>query len=156
MKKVDIKCDPALVNRFFDGELGPREHALVRSHLRDCPSCQKINESNQNLSALFKNAFEKELSQVNLRGLEQGVMDNIQARSAPWRSGFKGLLAPKKLIIPAAAMAAMLVLLFSLMRPFDPVSAPSAIINSFTGEISSVMILETPKSRQTIIWFSEA
>ncbi|MCP4664758.1 MAG: zf-HC2 domain-containing protein [Deltaproteobacteria bacterium] len=156
MKKVPTKCEPALVSRFSDGELGPEEHALLSSHLRDCASCQKTHRENQALSALFKASLEGELSQVNLHAFEQGVMDKIQAGNSPWWMGFRDLLAPKKILIPAAAMAAMLVLFFSLMRPLAPVTAPSAIINSFTGEVSSVMIIETPKSRQTIIWFNEA
>ena len=156
MKKVSTKCDPALVSRFSDGELGPEEHALISSHLRDCASCQKTHRENQALSAICKAGLEGELSRVNLHGLEQGVMDKIQAGRDPWWVGFRDLLAPKKLLIPAAAMAAMLVLFFSLMKPLAPVTAPSAIINSFTGDVSSVMIIETPKSRQTIIWFSEA
>jgi hypothetical protein len=35
------------------------------------------------------------------------------------------------------------------------VTAPSAIINSFTGSMSSVMIFETPETRQTILWYKE-
>ena len=156
MKKAAIKCDPALVSRFSDGELGPDEHVLVSSHLEDCPSCQKTHRENQALSTLFKTTLERELPLLNLHGLEQGVIDKIQAGRRAWWHGFKDLFPPRKFLIPAAAMAAMFVLFFSLMRPFAPVTAPSAIINSFTGEISSVMIIETPKSRQTIIWFSEA
>ncbi len=155
MKKARTKCDQALVSRFYDGETGPEEHARLSSHVRDCAYCQKTHQENQALSALFKAGLEEELSRVNIHSLEQGVMDEIQAAQAPWWLGFKDILAQKKLILPAAAMAAMFVLFFSLLRPIAPVTAPSAIINSFTGEVSSVMIIETPKTRQTIIWFNE-
>ena len=150
-----MKCDPALLGPFSDGELGPDEHALVSSHIRDCAPCQKALREKEALSALFKASLEGQLSQVDLRDFEQGVMDRIHTRRVSWWMGFRDLFVPKKLLIPATAMAAMLVLFFSLLRSPAPVAGPSAIINSFTGEISSVMIIETPKSRQTIIWFTE-
>ena len=36
-----------------------------------------------------------------------------------------------------------------------PMPVPSAIINSFTGSVSSVMILETPETREIILWYNE-
>lgn len=61
-----------------------------------------------------------------------------------------------KFLIPAAAMVAIFFILFSLTGPSVSVSGPSAIVKSFSGDTSSVIILETPESRQTIIWFNES
>ena len=47
---------------------------------------------------------------------------------------------------------ALFIFIMNLMNPGD---MPSAIVSSFTGQISSVMIIETPKEHHTIIWFSE-
>ena len=34
-------------------------------------------------------------------------------------------------------------------------NGPSAVVSSFSGNVSSVIIMETPETRQTIVWFSE-
>jgi hypothetical protein len=36
-----------------------------------------------------------------------------------------------------------------------PAYVPSAIIKSFSGSMSSVMVFETPETRQTILWYNE-
>jgi len=50
----------------------------------------------------------------------------------------------------------MLVMFFYLAMMPVPASGPSAIIDSLQGDFASVMILETQKSRQTILWIHEA
>jgi len=148
-------CDPALIERFFDNELGPDEHQRVSKHLKSCPSCQKVLRDNQAISTLFKSSFNKELSQTNLDDLEERVVDLIRKKSVPWWKKISDLFVSRKLLIPATAMAAILIFI-TLTRQPAPVSDPSAIIKSFSGDVSSVMIIETPKSRQTVIWYNES
>ncbi|MDM8522234.1 zf-HC2 domain-containing protein [Desulfococcaceae bacterium HSG8] len=155
MKKNHDKCNPLLLNRFFDQELGPDEHARVSKHLRDCPSCQKALRENQSLSALVADNFEKTVSGTRFDHIEDNVLERIRNDRIPWQIKLKSLFAPKRLLIPAGALVAIFILFFSLVKSPVPVSGPSAIINSFTGDISSVIIIETPESRQTIIWFNE-
>ncbi len=154
MKKIGNECDPTLIDRFFDKELDQDEHARISKHLAHCSLCQKRVQDNQVISALFKAGLDKELSQTNFDGLEERMVGLVRNKEIVWWKKFIDLSLPKKLVVPIAAMAAIL-LFFCLTRNPSPVSAPSAIVKSFSGEVSSVMIIETPKSRQTIVWYTE-
>jgi len=155
MKREYARCDPAILNRFFDQELGQEERAAFSQHLKDCPSCQKALRENEHISAVFKAGLDKELSQINFNALDHKVSGLIRRKKSRWWMMLKDFFASRKFFVPATAAAAILILTFSLTRGPASLSGPSAIINSLTGDVSSVMIIETPKSRQTIIWFSE-
>ena len=154
MKKDDITCDPALIGRFFDRELGLDEDALVGRHLKNCPSCQKELRENEVISTLFKAGLDDQLSQIDLSDLEPRVLELIQRNGVPWWKKLRNMFLSKRFLVPATAMAIIL-LFFSLTRQPVPVSESSAIIDSFTGETSCLIILETPRSRQTILWFGD-
>ncbi len=154
MKKFGNECDPSLIDRFFDKELSHDEHTRIMKHLTHCSSCQKRFQDNQAISALFKAGLDNELSQANLDGLEERVVALVRKKEIVWWKKFIDLSLPKKLLVPASVLAAI-VLFFCLTRNPAPVSAPSAIVKSFSGEFTSVIIIETPKSRQTIVWYTE-
>ena len=155
MKKDYITCDPNLLARLFDRELGRDEAARVGRHLKNCPSCQKELRENEVISSLFKASLDDQLSRIDLSDLEPRVLELIQRKMVPWRMRLRDLFVSKRFLVPATAIATIL-LFFCLTRPPGNVSGPSAIVDSFTGETSSVIILETPRTRQTILWFSEA
>ena len=155
MKKLHNGCDQTLIDLYFDNELGQDEHARFSEHISHCPSCQKALRDNQAISTLFKSGLDKEVSQANLDALEERVLDLIRKKRSPWWRKVIDLFVSKKLLIPAAAMAVMLIF-FSIIRQPAPVSVPSAIVKSFSGDVSSVMIIETPKSRNVIIWYNES
>ena len=148
-------CDPTMLSRFLDQELGPDDHARIDKHLEDCPACRKILRADQSISALFKAGLTEELSHAHAKKLEEGVLDLVRNEGLPWFIKLRNFIVSKKFYVPAAAMATALVLFFSVVKRPTPERGPSAIIKSFTGEISSVMIMETPKSQQTILWFNE-
>lgn len=156
MKIDETTCDPTLLNRFLDQELAPDEHARIRNHLKDCPACQKAVRDNQSVTSLFKTGLDEALAHVNLEDMEARVLALIHTRRAPWWMKLRNLCVSKKFYVPATAVAAGLVLFLALVRHPAPVPGPSAIINSFEGDVTSVMILETHKSHQTILWFKEA
>ena len=154
MKKYEITCDPALIGRFFDRELGLDEDAQVGRHLKNCPSCQKELRENEVISTLFKAGLDDQLSQIDLSDIEPRVLELIQRNGVPWWMRLRNMLGSKSFLVPATVIA-MILLFFSLTRYPFPVSEGSAIISSFTGETCSLIILETPRSRQTILWFSD-
>ncbi len=161
MNKSQDICNPIVLHRFFDNELGPEEHARTREHVRQCPSCQESLQKNRSLSDLFVRSVEKAVSQTNFDALEKQVLSRVESGKRKKEKGkrkkenlFSGF--SRRILVPAAAMAGIVLLVFSLTGPPESAPGPSAIINSFTGDISSVMIMETPKSRQTIIWFNES
>ncbi|MBN1842194.1 MAG: zf-HC2 domain-containing protein [Deltaproteobacteria bacterium] len=155
MKMDPTICDPTLLNRFFDQELGPDEYALMSEHIKHCPSCQKALQDAEAISTLFRTGLDKELSHANLEKVEEKVLAFIRKKKTPWWLKFGRLLVARRFYVPATAVIAGLVLYFSFLAPPTSVSGPSAIINSFKGNVGSVMILETPKTHQTILWFSE-
>ncbi|MBW1744645.1 MAG: hypothetical protein JRJ47_14650 [Deltaproteobacteria bacterium] len=156
MAKDKISCDPKMLGRFFDRELEPDESVGVSGHIEDCNTCRGELRDNQFLSALFKAGVEEELSRANFQEMEESVVALIRTKRGLWWIHLKNLCLSKKLYVPAAAMAAALILFFHLARTPAPASGPSAIVNSLQGNFASVMILETQKSRQTILWIHEA
>jgi len=148
-------CDRILLSRYVDRELGPAENNRVISHLTECPSCQKELRENEVLSTLYRSGLEEQLSRIEFRDLEKNVLEHVREKRVPWWMNPKGLVFSKRLLVPAAAMAAMVVLFFSFARQPALSPVPSAIIKSLSGEMSSVVVIETPKTHQTIIWFNE-
>ncbi|HBF42165.1 MAG TPA: hypothetical protein DDW42_00780 [Desulfobacteraceae bacterium] len=155
MKKTSHQCNTDLLNRFFDHELDPDEQARFSRHVKECPSCQEALKDNQSISDLFKACVDEKIFRADLDNLEEGVLDLIGQKKYSLWLRLKDLFRPRKFLIPAAAIITMLVLSFSIIRQHGPIPGPSAIINSFEGNGSYVMLLETPKSHQTVIWFNE-
>ena len=154
MKKAHIECDQSLLDRFFDKELGQDEYDLVRKHLKACPTCQKALQKNQAISTLFRASLDREISHAGLDRLEERVLDLVRQEEVPWWRRFAEQFILKRPLIPATALA-LFALFFIIERGPVSVSDPSAIVKSFSGETSSVMIIEAPKSGQTIIWYKE-
>lgn len=155
-EKLRGKCDPTLISLYLDGELDSDKEVEIKDHLKGCSSCQRALADYRAASSLLKAGADRALARANLVDLEEKVLERTRSGRRGWWWRLKDLSPPKKILIPAAAMAGALLLFLAYPRPPSPVSGPSAIINSFTGEISSVIFIETPESRQTIIWFREA
>lgn len=156
MKNEKSKCNAALLNRFFDQELEPAEQAWFSDHLKDCRSCQRAIQDSQALSDLFEESLDTKLSQAGLDKLEKNVTELARKNRNSIQIKLKSLFVSEKFLIPASVMAAIFFIFLSVAEYNSSAAGPSALIKSCTGEVSSVMIIETPKSRQTIIWFNEA
>ncbi|MFH1935117.1 MAG: anti-sigma factor [Pseudomonadota bacterium] len=154
MKKAHHECDEELIGRYFDGEVSREEYDRFSGHLKDCPSCQKILQDNQAISTVFRDSLESDVSQADFGVLETRVLDQIRQKENPWWKRLAKRFSSIRILIPATALAA-LILFFAITRSPTTISGPSAIIEAFSGEVSSVMIIETPKSRQIIIWYKE-
>jgi anti-sigma factor RsiW len=149
------ECDPILLGHYFDRELGPEDKEKVDEHLKDCPSCQKTLQDHQIISSHYKADLKTKLARTNFESLEQSVLNRVRDRRVFGWTNISSLLFLKRFYIPATAVAAALVIFFSVMfYPASP-SDPSAIVTSLSGQISSVMIFETPNTQQTILWFKE-
>jgi hypothetical protein len=148
-------CDQGLLNRFFDEELGPGEHAHITEHLKACQACQRVLRENQALSDHLRGVLDEELSHADLERVQENVLAHIRRKEIPWRTRLRDLLVSKRFFVPATATVAILVLFLTLFRHPSSVPGPSAIVSSVEGDVASVMILETPESHQTIVWISE-
>lgn len=154
MKKAHHDCNEELIGRYLDGEVSQEEHDGISRHLKDCLSCQKILEDNQSISTVFRDTLKIESSHAGFAVLKTRVLDQIRQKENPWWKRLAKRFSSIRILIPATALAA-LVLFFAIPRSPTTISDPSAIVEAFSGDVSSVMIIETPKSRQTIIWYKE-
>ena len=171
MQKSLCHTDPIMLSQFADGEVKPDEAEQIKQHLSDCPDCRKAVNDNHLLSSHFKNYLNLNTSSINLSALETNVLEKIDRKNEILRDKIKRLLFSKKFLIPVSAMASVLFLLLFFSYRFiyrnsdGPVrrfpvqtsaaTVPSAIVDSFSGETSAVMIMETPHSRLTILWYNE-
>ena len=156
MKLDRNSCDLALLSRFLDQELGPDDRVRINKHLKQCPACRRVLRGDQSISAFFKTGLQEELSHTAVEESEEKVFDLIRSKGIPWWMKVTDLLRSKRFYVPAAAMATLLILVLSVVRRPAFESGPSAIVSSFKGDVASVMILETRKSHQTILWFNES
>jgi len=148
-------CDPMLLNRYFDGEVGRDEQARIEAHLSVCAACRSQLQRNRVIGAQMRMVAEQRLAAVEKTYLENRLLEQAGERRFRRRGGAKWLLRFRWLIPAGAAMGALL-LLSTLFTGSDSTNGPSAIVTSFQGDYSSLMIVETPGTRSTIIWFDEA
>ena len=86
--------------------------------------------------------------------VEDQLVERIRRRNTPvWRTVLS-VLVSRKALIPAVAIASLILVLFTVFRT-PGVSGPSAIVTSLSGDTASVIIMETPDTGHTILWFSE-
>jgi predicted anti-sigma-YlaC factor YlaD len=147
-------CDEVRLNLYLDGELGDNETAWMEAHLKDCSSCRRQVTTIMAFTRAFRRRVQDAADTIDFVALEKQVIKKTLPRYIPL-STFSSFLASMKYFIPATLLAGML--LFFIYTHFidKPMPVPSAIINSFTGSVSSVMILETPETRETILWYNE-
>ena len=154
--KHDIKmeCNPELIDRYYDGELKPEERESVAVHLKVCPHCRTMLKDRRTVSQVFRAEVDGALSRTDFQGLDEKVLERIAQKRILGLPGLQRLFFSKPFFIPASAVAALLLVFFTFFNPTPSDPGPSAVINSFTGSVSSVMIIET-SPRHTILWFSE-
>lgn len=156
MSVTHQSCDQQLLSHYYDGELAPDQHERVARHLEGCPHCRRELAALEQVSAGVAASVQAAADKAPLDGLEARVLTAIRDREQAAGGGawLKGLLAPRLLVPAAAAIIALITVGVSLRMP-DAVVEPSAIVESFSGSVSTVMIVETPETRQTILWFEE-
>jgi anti-sigma factor RsiW len=148
-------CDPAMVSRFFDGELDSQTANMFRAHLDTCPACRQALKDHRIVSEYFQSTTSNQQSEMDFEPLEKNLLRQLRNPPIAWKSRFLELITARIFYIPATVLATALILFFTYFNPAGAPSEPSALITSFTGNVSSVMILETPKTHQTVLWFNE-
>ena len=149
-------CDYERLSRFHDGELSRQESDRVKVHIQNCPDCRQVLADFDRVGQIGRRHVEDAVAALDTDAMTQRVMARIPTPHRAfrnWRNWFK----PSRLFLPVAVTALALAI-YIIPQPFRTEStnaAPSAIINSFTGSVTSVMFYETPNTHQTIIWISE-
>ncbi len=147
-------CDETRLDRYLEGELAAGEKARMEAHFEACQPCRRQAAAMATFSQDFRDRVQHAAESVNYVALEKQVLTKAlrQHRS---RSGFSRFVASLKYAVPVAMTAGLLIFFAYSHFRVKPAPLPSAIINSFTGSMSSVMIFETPETRQTILWYTE-
>ena len=147
-------CDPILLDRYLDNDLDDGEKAQVKAHIAGCRQCRSQAATLTAFSQNFRDRVQHAADSVDFIALEKQVLNKAlgQYRS---RGGLSRLIASLKYIIPATVTAGLLLFFAYSTYDLKAPPVPSAIINSFTGSMSSVVIFETPETRQTILWYTE-
>jgi len=147
-------CDQILLNRYLDGELAADETAQVEAHIAACQQCRGQVTALATFSQGFRDRVQDAVNALDFVALEKQVL-NKALRQYRSRGGFSRLAVALKYFLPATATVGLLLFFNYSNSLVEPPSEPSAIINSIAGSMSSVMIFETPETRQTILWYSE-
>jgi anti-sigma factor RsiW len=147
MKRKIGACDPVLLDRFFDGETSADEGMRIEAHLAGCTRCRSYLEANRAIAGMMRGMVNQGLASAEMADLEERLVTRLERRRP-------GLLRPSRLV-PLAAALGMLLWVFTTFLGPTPPNGPSAIVTSFQGDYTSVMIVETPDTRNTIIWFDE-
>ncbi len=151
-----LKCDQMLLMQYYDGELGSEEEGRVKAHVAECGSCSAFIREAKALSTLFRDGFQPNIAEGRALNSLPGNREPVES-PALWNR-IMDLFRIRRALIPALALTAMLIAVFSFdtdVRSPAMAGEPSAIINSFSGDVSTVMFLETPETHQTIIWYEE-
>lgn len=147
-------CDEILLDRYLDGDLDAGEMAQMEAHIAGCRHCRRQVTALASFSQNLHYRVQYAADSVDFVALEKQVL-NKALRQNRSRGGLSRFVASLKFTIPAAVTAGLLIFFTYFNDVGKPPPAPSAIINSFTGSMSSVMIFETPETRQTILWYTE-
>ena len=147
-------CNSELISRYHDGELGQAERSQVESHILECPSCNKTLEDLKSISDRYGAHLAQQSVGIDARETEKRVLDRLRREETPWWAKVKETSLSKKVLVSATATACVALLLITVLQSPVP-DSPSAIVTSVSGDVSSIIILEAPETRQTILWFNE-
>jgi hypothetical protein len=147
-------CDDIRLNLCLDGELGGNESDWMVAHLKDCKACRQKAATIVAFTRAFRRRVQDAADTIDFVALEKQVIQNTLPRYVP-RSVFTNILDAVKYLAPTTLLAAFLLFFIYTHYIDKPEPVPSAIINSFSGAVSSVMIFETPGTRETILWYTE-
>jgi anti-sigma factor RsiW len=152
---MDGNCpyDKLTLDGYFDGEIDREQAVQIQRHVQTCSTCRQHVAQNRRLADQARQALDCGVLPPQLARIGQAP-----AGPSPRKAQFSSIFGRNRWrwAIPAGAlaMAATLAGLY-VMPGANPPASPSAIVTSFSGEMSSITILETPNQRQTIIWINE-
>jgi anti-sigma factor RsiW len=150
------QCNASLLHRFLDNDLEPEAEKTLEQHLLVCGPCKAEIERMRMFREQTRHMIAAKQSATDQAALSESIMAAVHRKRRPALSDPSWWFRPPRIIFASAtAVMAMLVLFYT--GPFyeSPLDEPSAIVHSFRAETASVMIWETPKNHQTIIWFDE-
>lgn len=149
----DIMCKSELISRYLDNELDGEELKRAENHIAGCDSC-KIRLSDYKKINAGLNIPLYPQSESGTAEFENNVIEAIKGKENSGLGNWKEYFFQKRVLVPAGLAVSALLMFFTVFNEPVP-TGPSAIISSLSGPGSSIMIMETPETRQTILWFNE-
>ena len=159
MKSICKTYDEKTIGQFVDNELPPGESIAIAQHITECHTCNKIVEQYVRLSDLFEQSTSRQVEKIDTSLLGQNVLEQIKREENGFFQKVFDYFSPKFYIKVASVLVIIVAsLVYFQAQPINYIDTvgSSAIVTSIDGDVSSVMIFETEKSKHTIIWFSEA
>lgn len=146
-------CGSHLISDYHDGELDPQKTLEVKAHIDSCPECRgmllKYDDLTEKMGSAFAGNFVHDTVKIE-NDLTERIIKDKKKLLEKWTD----LIFAKRTLIPAGIVASLAVMILTFSLDNSP-AGPSAIIQSISGSGSTVMIMETTETRQTILWFNE-
>lgn len=150
-----------LLERYFDQEVTDEERSLVDSHLVDCHPCRDLLSSMEKMRDLVKAPVEEAVQEEGFqwvwqkieRGIREGERPTFWETLQPWLQ--ISPLLRRKVWIPAAAMAMILLVTLPLLFKKNPSYQSASVVEYIESETNNVMVYESEDSKVTVIWLFE-
>ena len=150
-----------LLEKYFDREMTDEERSLVEAHLLDCQACQDRLRSMEELRDLVKAPVEEAVQNEDFQWIWQKIERGIrlEERHTFWETLQTWLqispLFQKKVWIPAAAVAILLILTIPLFFKKNSSLLDQSVIEYVESQTHNVMIYESENKKVTVIWLFE-
>jgi anti-sigma factor RsiW len=143
------------ISRYVDGELPRQQLWQIRQHLDTCRACRNLAGQFWDVTQTFNELAEQPGMVIDPARLYQTM--GKPAQTSGRFSIAKFFSRPARPLLAAAASIAALffISIYALQNDTALPAGPSAIVTSIETEYTAVMIIETPDSHHTIIWYSE-
>ncbi len=162
--------DDALLERYLDGELAPRQVADLEAAAERDPALQAQLRELRELRELLQAELMAPAEQVDFDGLADRVLAQVQSDPVlPWTERLGAWLGEvftyqKPIWAPSLALATAAALVLVLPRAIDPGSefAAADIVANAGVEVRSLdtgtqlaMVYQLPNTQTTVIWIAD-
>jgi hypothetical protein len=159
--KVSCSAISKLLEKYFDQEMTDEERSFVEAHLLDCRACQDVLRSMEELRHLVRAPVEEAVQKEDFQWIWQKIERGIRLEERPtfWENLRSWLqispLLQKKVWIPAAAVAILLILTIPLFFKKSSSLLDQSVIEYVESQTHNVMIYESENKKVTVIWLFE-
>jgi anti-sigma factor RsiW len=150
-----------LLEKYFDQEVTDKERSLVDTHLVECHACRDLLRSMEKTRDLIKAPVEEAVGEEGFQWVWQKIERGIREEERPafWETLQRWLqispLLKRKVWIPAAAMAIILLITLPLLFKKNPSYQNASVVEYVESATNNVMVYESENSKVTVIWLFE-
>jgi anti-sigma factor RsiW len=144
-----------LMSAYLDRELTTAQKTQVDQHLEECPACAQGFRELEKTSAMIAAALSVQ-PKIDYDAAWQQIAPRIHCRPSLVQA-LSSFFKRRILWMPAGALAAAMLFLVLLLPVFQKSRpSPVSIVESVSSRNGSVMLLQSEKTSQPIIWIIEA